>query len=206
MQLSQTHIHRFENFLDRIKGHTYPESPTELHTSMTRKMFDYLTDKYPLGLNSKILDVGCGQGVALQLFTQKGFDPIGITLNREDLTACLGKGYEVREMDQSFLDFDDNVFDLIWCRHCIEHSIFPYFTLCELYRVLKPKSYLYLEVPAPDTSCNHQTNINHYSVLGKNMWASLIIRTGLNILEDIEISFTVQAGPDVYYAFIIQKM
>jgi SAM-dependent methyltransferase len=188
-----------------IKGHTYPESPTGLHTSITQKMFDYFFNKYPLAPNSKILDVGCGQGVALQLFVQKGFHPIGITLNREDLNACSKKGYEVREMDQSFLEFDNEIFDLIWCRHCIEHSIFPYFTLYELNRVLKSKKYLYIEVPAPDTSCSHQTNPNHYSVLGKNMWGSLMTRAGFHVLEDIDISFKVQAGPDMYFAFILQK-
>ena len=73
MKLTQTHINRFETFLDTIKDHTYPEPPTELHTSMTEKMFDYFIGKYPLILNSKILDVGCGQGVALELFEKKGF-------------------------------------------------------------------------------------------------------------------------------------
>ena len=200
------HINRFESFLDIIKSQTYPEPLTGVHTAITQKMLDYFINKYPLGSNSKILDVGCGQGVALQILTRKGFHPIGITLNHEDLSICLNKGYEVREMDQSFLDFDNEIFDLIWCRHCIEHSIFPFFTLPELNRVLGLKKYLYIKVPAPDTSCNHQTNPNHYSVLGKNMWSSLMTRAGFHILEDIDISFKVQAGPDMYFAFILQKI
>ena len=108
-------------------------------------------------------------------------------------------------MDQSFLDFDDETFHFIWCRHCIEHSIFPYFTLSELFRVLIPGAHLYIEVPAPDTNCKHQTNKNHYCVMGKSMWADLIIRTGFNLLEATDISFEVIAGPDTYYAFIQKK-
>ena len=45
-------------------------------------------------------------------------------------------------MDQSFLDFADDYFDFVWCRHCLEHSIFPYFTLQEIYRVIKNLYYL----------------------------------------------------------------
>lgn len=205
MHLNQSKIDRLERFLKKIKGDTYPETATELHTSITKKMFDYFSGKISLPQGSKVLDVGCGQGVALELFSKKGFDPIGITLNKEDCLICNQKGYTVYEMDQSFLEFKDEKFDLIWCRHCIEHSIFPFFTLSELFRTLRPKGYLYIEVPAQDTRCNHQKNLNHYSVLGKSMWAELICRTGFSILEVTDISFEVDAGPDQYFVFIQQK-
>jgi len=111
-------------------------------------------------------------------------------------------------MDQSFLEFAENYFDFVWCRHCLEHSIFPYFTLLEIARVIKPEGYLYIEyieVPAPDTSCKHQTNKNHYSVLGKSMWLDLIKRSGLEILQILDIQFNVPAGPDIYWAMIQKK-
>ena len=205
MKLDELKVAKLERFLEKIKNDTYPEPLSEPHLSITRQMFDYFNKKCCLPSGGRVLDVGCGQGLALELFTEKGFRPIGITLNHEDLSVCRQKEYEVYEMDQSFLDFHDHEFDFIWCRHCLEHSIFPYFTLSELFRVLKPKGYLYVEVPAPDTSCKHQTNLNHYSVLGKSMWAGLIKRTGFNILDVVDISFKVPAGPDTYWAFIQQK-
>jgi len=205
MILDQTKIDRLERFLEKIKQETYPESPSEPHLSIAKRMFDYVNRKYPLAPNSKILDVGCGQGLGLELFTTKGFSSIGITLGDEDLSICRQKGYEVFEMDQSFLDFGDQEFDLVWCRHCLEHSIFPYFTLSEFFRVLKQKGYLYIEVPAPDTSCKHQANKNHYSVLGKSMLIELIKRTGFTVLDTLDISFQVPAGPDAYWALIQQK-
>ena len=108
-------------------------------------------------------------------------------------------------MDQSFLEFNDETFDLIWCRHCLEHSIVPYFTLSGFFRALKPTGFLYIEVPAPDTSSKHQTNRNHYSILGKSMWVELIKRTGFKLLEVIDIDLEVPSGPDTYWAFIQQK-
>ncbi len=202
MILNQSKTQRFENLLERVRKETYPEPPSELHTTITRKMIDDFLNKHSLSEDKRILDVGCGQGVALEYFESKGFSPIGITLNNEDLSVCKQKGYEVYEMDQSFLDFHDEEFDLIWCRHCLEHSVFPYLTLIEFFRVLKHKGYLYIEVPAPDTSCNHQTNQNHYSVLNKSMWGELIKRTGFDILVVNNIEFEVVAGTDIYWAFI----
>ncbi|MBW1801084.1 MAG: class I SAM-dependent methyltransferase [Deltaproteobacteria bacterium] len=205
MELNKTHISRLETFLEMIKCETYPEPPAEPHLSITRKMFDYFTGKYHLASGSKILDVGCGQGLAMALFMENDFDPIGIALNRHDVIACQEKGYDVYEMDQSFLDFENETFDFIWCRHCLEHSIFPFFTLSEFFRILKPGGYLYVEVPAPDTACRHQGNINHYSVLGKSMWTELIKRSGFEILDVLDIAFKVPAGPDMYWAFIQRK-
>ena len=119
---------------------------------------------------------------------------------------CRSLGYDVRCMDQSFLDFPAASFDAVWCRHCLEHSIYPYFTLSGFHRVLKPGGWLYVEVPAPDTASAHQTNRNHYSVLGKSMMASLLDRSRFRIAEVLDITFTVPAGPDTYWAFIQQRI
>ena len=206
MKLDQSQIKKIEQFLERIKNDTYPEPPTRLHSQITQQMFDVCLKQISLPTAAKILDIGCGQGVALEIFKKHGFAPIGITLNKEDVAICQQKGYQVYQMDQSFLEFTDNHFDFVWCRHCLEHSIFPYFTLQEISRVIKPEGYLYIEVPAPDTNCKHQTNKNYYSVLGKSMWLDLIKRSGFEILQVLDIKFNVPAGPDIYWAMIQKKI
>jgi len=206
MKLETAQIARFEEFLENISSQTYPEVASAGHDQISAQMFDIFWAKAAPPPNAKVLDVGCGQGVALKLFAAKGADAIGVTLNQTDVDVCNSLGYDVRNMDQSFLDFPDASFDLIWCRHCLEHSVFPLFTLAGFHRVLKPGGWLYVEVPAPDTSCAHQTNRNHYSVLGKSMLASLIDRTGFRIVDVLDIAFNVPAGPDTYWAFIQQKV
>ena len=130
---------------------------------------------------------------------------MGITLSKEDIHACRQKGYRVYEMDQSFLAFEEDTFNLIWCRHCLEHSIFPSYTLTGFHRVLKTEGYLYIEVPAAETCSQHEKNPNHYSVLGKPMWLELMKRSNFQPLEVLDISLQVPAGPDTYWAFILQK-
>lgn len=205
MKLAAPHVERLERFLERISSETYPEVPSGLHDEITAAVLQRLWTHCTLPAGAAVLDVGCGQGVALKHFVAKGFKTTGITLNRTDVEECRKQGYDVLEMDQSFLDFPDATFDLIWCRHCLEHSVFPYFTLSEFSRVLKPGGWLYIEVPAPDTSSQHQTNKNHYSVMGKSMLASLIVRSGFRIVDIADVSFTVPAGPDMYWSFIQQK-
>ncbi len=196
---------KLNNFLEKIKSETYPEEPSSLHSTITRQVIELIIKNNLLQKNSRVLDVGCGQGVALELFKREGFSTVGITLNSVDVSVCKEKGYEVYEMDQSFLDFDDEEFDFIWCRHCLEHSIFPYFTLSEFFRVLKPGGYLYVEVPALDTVCNHQSNENHYSVLGKSMWVELIERSGFKMVNFVDIPVDLKIGTDHYLSFLQQK-
>lgn len=201
MRIELHQIALLEAFLGRLAAQTYPEPPSELHTSVIDRMLNYAIGKYPPE-GPAILDVGCGQGAALERFTAAGFRPVGITLNEADLEACLALGYDVRLMDQSFLEFAGESFDLVWCRHCIEHSFAPLFTLSGFRRVLKAGGTLYLEAPAPDTCSKHQSNVNHYSVLGQSMWSELIRRAGFELLEVLNINIRLRAGLDTYWAFI----
>lgn len=154
MDISFKGICRLVSFMEKIEGETYPETPMYIHTTITSQVLETLTVQFGINPDARILDVGCGQGPALDYLRNKGYtSTIGLTLNDEDVRICMEKGHDVRKMDQSFLEFEDASFDLVWARHVIEHSIFPYFTLTEFCRVLAPGGTLYLEVPAPETPC-----------------------------------------------------
>ena len=103
---------RLDAFLQKLRGDIYPEPPSPVHTGITRQMFAELMQAYPQPPGAKVLDVGCGQGVALEVFREAGLDPVGITLG-PDAEICRAKGFNVREMDFAFLDFADESFDLV---------------------------------------------------------------------------------------------
>ncbi len=195
---------RLQRFMEALKKDVYPEPLAEPHNSITRKMVSKLLTLDDVRPGDKVLDVGCGQGLALELFKEAGLNPTGIALG-EDYRVCKTKGLNVYEMDQSFLEFEDGEFDIVWCRHSIEHSIFPLFTLSEFHRVLKEAGLLYIEVPAPDTSCHHERNQNHYSVLGKSMWVSLFNKLNFETVYSFDINFQVPAGPDMYWSFLLRR-
>ncbi|MHB8057198.1 MAG: class I SAM-dependent methyltransferase [Desulfuromonadaceae bacterium] len=199
------HAQRMDAFLDRLECHIYPELASQLHSDITQRAITRLTELEPLHRGARVLDVGCGQGPALELFDQMDISAVGVTLGAEDIEACRSRGFSVARMDQSFLDFEDNTFDVIWARHVIEHSIFPFYTLHEFNRVMRHSGMLYLEVPAPDTDCHHERNPNHYSVLSQSAWCSLLERTGLTIIDTVSYRFSVMAGDDEYFGFYCKK-
>jgi len=197
---------RMQRFLEQIATENYPEEPSAIHSQITAKAIEYLFANYAIPQNALVLDVGCGQGVALHHFLERRCRPVGITLNATDLDICRKYGYTVAQMDQSFLDFDNETFHLIWARHVVEHSVFPYFTLTEFRRVLKPGGLLYLEVPGAETTCRHELNENHYSILSYTMWLSLLSRSGFNTSEAQKYFLKGQDGPDEYWAFYSEKV
>lgn len=202
---TQRDLSGLNSFLDRIAKDVYPEAPSYLHSDITLVALKKLEELFPLRPGMKVLDVGCGQGPSLEYFHTRNLDYLGITLSDEDIAACRAKGFRVEKMDQSFLMLPDNSQDLIWARHVIEHSIFPLFTLDGFRRVLRPGGMLYLEAPAPETSCHHERNHNHYSVLPKGCWRSLLERSGFSMRGDADYSFEVTAGPDLYWGFYCLK-
>ena len=110
----------------------------------------------------------------------------------------------------NFLDDRDESIDLLFCRHSLEHSPFPYITLLEYNRVLKNNGKLYIEVPEPDCDVAHEENRNHYSIMGRKMWLSLLQRTGFDVQwaeYGFPVDFTDDRGSvnEKYYVFVCTK-
>lgn len=168
-------------FRRRVGTEVYAEGDSPLHTDLTAVLLPAFVERFRIQAGTKVLDVGCGAGVALAHFERLGMRATGITLSEEDRDACLARGFSCELMDQSFLDFDDRAFGFVWCRHAIEHSPWPYLTLLEINRVVEDRGLVYIEVPRPDDPRRHEENSNHYSVLGPTMWESLFSRAGFHV-------------------------
>ena len=195
---------RFDCFLNDRAGDVYPEVPSEPHLSITQSTIEDLHRDGLIGRDQRVLDVGCGQGIALEIFRQFGLRAVGVTLG-PDFVTCRAKGFEVYQMDQNFMDFADDEFDFLWCRHVLEHSVAPLFTLAEYHRVTKPDGLVYIEVPAPDTSAHHENNPNHYSVFPASSWLALFSRVGFALERSIAINFTMPCGPDTYWSYLLRR-
>ncbi len=193
----------FDKYLDLIEKDIYPESEMGLHDDITEKIFQLFIIPNIQKFNF-VLDVGCGRGIALKRFKNLGIEAIGITLGAEDYQLCRRQGFEVRLMDQSFLDFGDNTFDLIYASFVMEHSPFPLLTLFEFNRVLKDGGHMYVAVPREES--NHTNNPNHYSTLGTKSWIHLFKKARFKGLQDAEINFNWPNGdPDQYLVWWLAK-
>lgn len=184
------------NTLDLIKlkfynewlytAHIYDEGDSQMHESLTSQIVTQYIDPLNIPKDAVILDVGSGPGYFLDQMKAREYTNLtGVGLSPGDNALCRSKGHTIKEHDISFLPqkdgFYDESVDFIFCRHALEHSPYPIFTLMEYNRVLKQHGKLYIEVPAPDCDRKHEYNPNHYSILGENQLAALLQRTGFDI-------------------------
>lgn len=169
-----------------VNQHIYDEGDSEMHKTLTTQVVKEYIDPLNIPKNAKILDLGCGPGYFLDEMKNRGYtDLTGVTLSPEDVEICEKKGHTIKKYDLSFLPQKDGYYDesvdFIFLRHALEHSPYPIFSLMEYNRVLKQGGKMYIEVPAPDCERGHEFNLNHYSILGSNQLAALLIRTGFKI-------------------------
>ena len=180
-------------------AHIHDEGDSQMHAVLTKQVVETYIDPLNLDKNAKILDLGCGPGYFLDEMKERGYtDVTGVTLSPGDQQTCRDKGHTIKGYDLSFLPqvdgyYDESV-DFIFLRHALEHSPYPIFSLMEYNRVLKQGSKMYIEVPAPDCDRKHEFNLNHYSIMGHNQLAALLVRCGFNIDSFNNLDFEV-AGP-----------
>lgn len=131
----------------------YPERrKTVSHRKAQELMVERVAANLELPQNSKILDAGCGEGVAsIVLATQYGYEVKGIDLlpesiNRAQKHAARNQisNVEFKEGDYNQLSFDDNSFDGVFTLETLVHSSDISQTLAEFKRVLKPGGVLVL--------------------------------------------------------------
>jgi len=91
--------------------------------------------------DSRILDVGCGEGVLVEEFSQKGWKIAGIDLNYES--------EYVRRGDALNMPYPDASFDIVLFLDTLEHLTYENQpkALAEIKRILKPGGSLIMSVP-----------------------------------------------------------
>lgn len=182
-------------------AHIYDEGEAPFHKQLTKQMVETYIDPMELAKDALIMDMGCGVGYFLDEMKERGYtNTVGVSLSPADVKVSRDKGHNVKEYDMSFIPqidgYYDETVDFLFCRHSLEHSPYPILTLVEYNRLLKLKSKIYIEVPAPDCDRKHEYNVNHYSILGETQWAALIQRTGFAIENFNTLDFTLEMPVD----------
>lgn len=88
--------------------------------SLTRKFQQRFVAFYPEG--GTVLDLGCGEGVFLDLLHETGRRGIGVEHTEQFVRKCRARGHEVHQQDVfEFLETHKNEFDGVFASHLIEH-------------------------------------------------------------------------------------
>lgn len=115
----------------------------------------------------RILDAGCGDGVALDELRALGFRPaVGIDLAIQKLRRARVRGHTVLVADIHFLARPlEEPFDAILCSHTLEHAYAPCRVLAGFRRLLAPAGELHVVLPFPDPgSRNERAHVAKYEL------------------------------------------
>lgn len=103
-----------------------------------------------------ILDVGTRNGYCVQLLNDLGYrNALGAEMHGDYVEYCRGRNRNVVFGDVHDLGFKDNAFNLVYCRHVIEHTLYPVKALNELMRVTRDA--LYCSFPLEGATCGKHT-------------------------------------------------
>ena len=105
--------------------------------------------------NTKLLEVGCGNGK--NMLYRNDIDSYGIDVSEEQVGICKTKGLKVEKANMTSLPFGSNEFDNIICiatYHHLDNANDRKKALLEMYRVLKPSGKLLLTVWAMEQELN----------------------------------------------------
>lgn len=132
---------RQDEYLTKGDYHKNPEKNWRFYPVYVEKM--KLVERFieSRGINKKILDLGCGEGVLVEKLRNKKFDIFGIDLNYESDFVI--------KRDVINTGFPDSAFDIVLCLDVIEHLHFENQDkmLAEIKRILKPKGLLVMTIP-----------------------------------------------------------
>lgn len=109
----------------------------------------------------KTLDAGCGEGVLVEKYYEKGWDIIGVDKNYASPLVCQGSLTD--------LPFAPNTFDNVMCLDVLEHLDFSeqLVALVQLKKVLHPDGALIISIP----------NLAHFTSRLKFMFRGKLLRT-----------------------------
>ncbi len=103
-----------------------------------------------VGRGKRILDVGCGYGLAISYLRSLGNEVVGLEITSGFVEICQKLGMSVFELDveNDLLPKELGVFDVVLCMETLEHLMDPLIVLKEKIRLLiKPGGHLIVTVP-----------------------------------------------------------
>mgnify|MGYP003112663337 CR=1 FL=1 len=134
---------------------TYKEKKSDYPVKFCNELFS----KYKK--DSKILDIGCGNGDFTVELINMGFDVHGIDINESN---SLQDRFKKVDLQNEPYPYEDESFDIVFTKSVIEHLREPDFLVDEAYRLLKPNGVFICLTPSWKHSYKEQFYIDHTHV------------------------------------------
>lgn len=100
-----------------------------------------------IGDSKKALEIGCAEGKVSEILKRRGWTVVGLDLSEYMVHLCQELNLNVIIAAAENLNFKNESFDLTVMFHTLEHTVNPLLVLRNVFKVLKRRGRLILEVP-----------------------------------------------------------
>tara|TARA_B100001027_G_C16243809_1_gene320779 strand:+ start:547 stop:1248 length:702 start_codon:yes stop_codon:yes gene_type:complete len=116
-------------------------------TNYPKKLINYLSLRFNLKSNQKLIELGCGRGDFLNEFQIYGFDCIGLDRDKSSVKNKNNLKVKFCDLSKDSFPFENNSFDIVYHKSVIEHLYDPKNFMKETFRILKPGGKLIILTP-----------------------------------------------------------
>lgn len=156
------------------------------------RFIDDLGNFVRLGKNSKIMEIGCGEGILLERLNGR-YKVWGIDFNEEAIRVARAKGLRVFPMTSDVFSAKNPElkFDVVAFFHLIEHLENPLEFLKDVLGILNPNGFLFLSIPNPNRCMlkigreDWDYPPHHLTRFSKIGIKRLLERAGFQVLRDL---------------------
>lgn len=183
----------YASFEDQFRG-----APADVKEGL-RFYLPYLKEA---GIETGILDLGCGRGDWLTLLREEGLEGRGVEINTVLAEQSRAAGFEVIEADilEYLRSRRDKSVRAVTSFHVVEHLPFEKLILLvdEIVRVLEPGGLVILESPSPENlvvaACNFYADPTHHKPVYPHTLKFLLTQSGLANVR-LEFLHPVEGSP-----------
>ncbi|MGE5499104.1 MAG: glycosyltransferase, partial [Syntrophothermus sp.] len=200
---------RLENFLNKIEKKQNSRNANLISEIFLKQISAVLEANSPFSKTQEALHIDCGNGEFMRMMSEKGIKATGISLKETEVNECQKMGHDAYTMDQSFMDFDENRFDLLISINSLGHSFSPAFTITEYFRVLKEEGLAFIGITSIEKNADaagKTTNSPLFDMLPMEFWKSAVLDSGF-LIENITDypAFADGDSGKIFLGFICRK-
>jgi len=117
-----------------------------------------------LNRGAKVLDIGFGGGLWMQIASDYGWKATGVEIDAELVQSAKEAGYQAYLGDFLDINFGSSKFDFIRLNHVLEHLLNPKETLIKCKDLLSKDGYIYVRVPNFNSAAQILMGENYYQL------------------------------------------
>lgn len=126
----------------------YSESNLQVPEIIRRRVGEIIDGFAPYRKNNRLLDIGFGAGIILQIAKEKGWEVYGVEVSKPAVEQARRLGFDVFQGELSEAKYPKQYFDVITASEIVEHLPKPKELFEEVARILRPGGLFWATTPS----------------------------------------------------------